>query len=807
MPSDLSPCEKEEKEVERLINKKPAPSRKTDNQKGPKFDNRRTRMKQDDPDLGTKDKDMSMNYKQIGSIGLLAIAQMVVSEAEKKPGKKRSPKKKPEKSFDLDFGEEYDPNDEFIEVQDSDILPEKTLESRVETPPEKPKKPSGSGSLDSVERLATDVANEIRDYSPAVAKSFSEWALTKIEDLKVGSSDDINNLKKEISSVLPALESKVQKSDVSGIPTDSMASRIASMWPKDEKDWSTRAAIIYSLKSSTDDLGLPSSFKKAFLSGETGGDGIVDSMISDAGKFKIESIEDGSLSRFTAIASAYKFVSSNPLVVEESKLSKFIDDSSEDIMSSVKDMAQALVQMSSMEKIMANFKPEDESGGEYQVGDDFSKALQSLDGLFRQQKPIVDKDELLEKLESAYVKEYDLENGFMKQVFASSVATSYGFSRESAMVRKTSQFHGVSEQGHPSGPTNTVTKSYDSRYFGKEHYASILKSAKAFLSEDWLKDGWGEDLTDARFRSALDLAIYTADSCLYQSKIDPGTYDMLLNQLAGWDHDPFVDTVLPTKSTRSASTMKPAYEEMIHIANDLRKSNPDVSLRILASVRDFVAQDQESGEDLDADELKKKDKALLDAKDMDDFIAGIEDLQKTVTKTSSFRLASSGGRFVHVAQDMTDLSALEDMTDDEVKTFLDQTKSKVKEMDKNLSSDDLDKYLAIFDELIKGVGDAAKEVKTSSARVNLATLVRVAASSSAARAALMPFLITAKKKLDKKKSKTSLKKEEKPSKKEEKKEEKKGPPKPAKKDEKSKKSPVGKKRKSSYSVDSSDTDW
>lgn len=64
--SSLSQTEKEEREVERLIDKKPAPSRKNKTKRGPKFDNRRRRMKVDDPDLKSdseSDNDMSLNYK------------------------------------------------------------------------------------------------------------------------------------------------------------------------------------------------------------------------------------------------------------------------------------------------------------------------------------------------------------------------------------------------------------------------------------------------------------------------------------------------------------------------------------------------------------------------------------------------------------------------------------------------------------------------------------------------------------------------------------------------------------------------
>ena len=67
MPSDLSPEEKESRQVTRLINKTPAPSRKKTTRRAPKRDNRRVRMKVSDPDMETKDPDMSLNYKVVGT--------------------------------------------------------------------------------------------------------------------------------------------------------------------------------------------------------------------------------------------------------------------------------------------------------------------------------------------------------------------------------------------------------------------------------------------------------------------------------------------------------------------------------------------------------------------------------------------------------------------------------------------------------------------------------------------------------------------------------------------------------------------
>ena len=68
MPSDLSPSEKENREVERLVHKRAPHSRKYNDKHGPKYDNRRRRMKNDDPDLNNADKDLSLNRKTQGSL-------------------------------------------------------------------------------------------------------------------------------------------------------------------------------------------------------------------------------------------------------------------------------------------------------------------------------------------------------------------------------------------------------------------------------------------------------------------------------------------------------------------------------------------------------------------------------------------------------------------------------------------------------------------------------------------------------------------------------------------------------------------
>ncbi len=168
------------------------------------------------------------------------------------------------------------------------------------------------------------------------------------------------------------------------------------------------------------------------------------------------------------------------------------------------------------------------------------------------------------------------------------------------MLTRTGTYHGVRDvRGNPTDPPNTGHKSYDKRYFTDKDYDLIVKNAAKILDTGWLSYGWDGGAEDAPIRAALDLSIQTANDCLYQSKIDSETYDLLLNRLAKWGHDTFSDTVLPMKASsgdkRTASMIKNSaeYKSMVHIANDLRQKDPRAALEILKNLRSLVASDSE----------------------------------------------------------------------------------------------------------------------------------------------------------------------------------------------------------------------
>lgn len=182
------------------------------------------------------------------------------------------------------------------------------------------------------------------------------------------------------------------------------------------------------------------------------------------------------------------------------------------------------------------------------------------------------------------------------------------------MSARTGAYHGVRDvRGNPTDSPNTVPLP-DRRYFTDKDYDVIVKFAGKLLdSDDWLKYGWDGGAEDAPLRAALDLAIQTANGNAYQSKIDPETYDLLLNRLAKWGYDTFSDTVLPMKAPRGASAtprraghpshlhselhpMKniESYKQIVQVASDLRQSNPVASLNILKSLRALVSSDAET---------------------------------------------------------------------------------------------------------------------------------------------------------------------------------------------------------------------
>lgn len=393
-------------------------------------------------------------------------------------------------------------------------------------------------------------------------------------------------------------------------------------------------------------------------------------------------------------------------------------------------------------------------------------------------------------------------------------AASYGAIGPEDMSAKTAAYHGIVQQGHPSGPTNSGSPS-DKRYFGKSEYDSILAHAKELLKTDWLSDGWDGGAEDAPVRAALDLAIHLANANAYQSKIDAETYNMLLARLTKSKVDLFSETLIPEggEGKRSAATMSqknPAIENMVRIANDLRKTNPRQALEIMKNVRSLrVAQvpveaqiqhqSQEvtaspdgmppasappapaggddggdAGGPMEAQGGLTKGPNVKDVKaqlDLFDKARTGEQLMEVLTKLAeSVRAASS--RVATSA--MEELAPIADMSDEEITKLVQSGKRDVTKLDellkgyddtKALAPEEVEAFVKGIDDFINGIVGEAEKAKVASVSVSVKTLLRVASISPEARMVVMPYLAAAKKKMDKAKAKKKSKGKKKPAKK------------------------------------------
>lgn len=410
-------------------------------------------------------------------------------------------------------------------------------------------------------------------------------------------------------------------------------------------------------------------------------------------------------------------------------------------------------------------------------------------------------------------------------------AASYGGDRGEVMSPKTAAYHGVVQQGHPSGPTNTGYNSYDKRYFGKAEYDSIVAHAKELLKTDWLSHGWDGGAEDAPVRAALDMAIHLADSNLYQGKIDGETYNMLLARLTSSEADLFSDTLVPEggEGKRSAATMNntktvpAAVADMVRIANDLRKTNPRAAFEIIRNIRNLrVAQvpvESQVRRRLSADSeacgktsaLQKGGPNVKDVKHQLDLFSQArsgEELIDVLTKITE-SVKTAGSRIA--ASALEELAPIADMSDEEIMKLVQSGKRDVAKLEEvlegfgdseSLSPEEVEAFVKGVDDFINGILGEAEKLKTASVAVPISTLLRVAGISPEAKLVMMPYLVAAKKKVEKAKKKG-------------KKKGKKAPPKvaPAPKGEggkkgpaKGKASPFGKK-KASFDITSVDLKW
>lgn len=646
----LSPSEKEDEKVDHLINKETPKSRKHKNRRGPKFDNRKRRIVEDDKDLNIKtvegDRDMSLNYKYSVQDRLSFVALALASDLKPLHAAVKAYEKELRKSSPLLA-------DEFLTFAQGFYI-----------------EPAEEG-----------------------ISGFPDDGLADIQTRRTVHKKLLQDLKKYLAKASP----------------ENIVKAVSSNWPNgDENDYGTRAAIIGALRSTIDSIALPESLKVPFLRKNVkefvNDEAFIRRIIEGSkGKSSAGSIDDSLIPRFAQLAAAYQMVSSNPGTVNPSAMSSGIDSLSETIISQYEELSELNLIMEGWHDAVSSISHEPQAEAELgKSSKDYDEIISSIDSFFKSEKRLIDLDVYIDEMAGYANENYggvppslsalfssaefpdpevsydhdvnpdgkpvsfgedevneevnpeskpvsledepveveahmelegeDLErvvqyyvdmlsealesqdtkgiNKFLKELYnetqanleediikiaARCVATSNERFLDRNMSAKTASFHGLLDQkGNPVSPTNTGFKSYDKRFFGKDHYDSILKVAKDFMKDNWTLHGWDGGSPDAPIRAALDLAIHTADDSLYQSKIDVETYNLLLNKLASWGYDTFSDTLLPYKknegNSRSAS-MRPEHQAILKIANDIRETNPLHSMAIMKNLRALASED------------------------------------------------------------------------------------------------------------------------------------------------------------------------------------------------------------------------
>lgn len=809
--SSIDQSEKDDQQVERLIDKKPAPSRKNRPKRGPKHDQRRRRMKIDDPDMSGGDPDMSLS-------SLFSIAARIAAK-ERIPTPSKPKKESPPKSE----------------------KPKK--ESPIK--PEKPKKDPEARIKERANSLYQQILRELNPISGKISEAFDYWfnsrALPEFADPKTA----LPELKKFTQSL-----SKAKNSTFSGRNARAILDECEMNWG----DPIQRACVLAKLQNTMHKSALPASVKAPFMHGK--GDTrknleIIEKLLQEAASGKSFDVDSDEAISFATVASIFKILKPNPDIFNAEDMTKEVDVVTERIYEQSQQMMALPAFMKSWSEAInkGNFRNTPNSTD---PGTSIESAMLSIRSLYGRdpESSLFDQDTFQDTLEKVLESKYGKISPDMLQKLESDIqgqsraATSNELRTVRAMTHKTAQYHGVLQQGHPGGE-DPGYKSYDRRYFTKENYESILASAKEFMESDWLKYEWEAGADEMPFRVALDLAIQTADNCLYQSKIDTETYNMLLNRLAGLGHDLFEDTFLPQKSgsNRSASAMNNEYQKIMRVASELRKTNPRAAFEVVTNLRSLiansplsqnapneepsasvaqsvpeeactetpaaVAQVTDADTDgfvdgkLDMKDLKHKTQKLVDAKDMDDFVDGLKDLHE-VTKKTAGRTAS-----VNLA-DVID--ALDEFSPEDGAEFIKTLQPDAKKLSE-ISHEDVEAFMEGLEKLFSDVETKMKEAKMASTRISIASLARLAKEVPAARAFIMPVLLAAKKKSDKKKEKKvsqkkksdekDEKKDEKISQKEEKSSKKKSPPPFGGKQA----PPFSKGKKKKASVASEDADW
>jgi hypothetical protein len=818
--TSLSPAEKDDRQIERLTDKDTPHSRKYKDKRAPRHDLRRRRMK-DHSEKREDDKDLS---RQTQSSLLLAIAARVAAEPR---------------------GDIFDAMGDTLRSAKPPEPEKKVLETEKKAPSEEGKvhEPKGDPALEA-KSLVTKLYSEIGKHSRELATQFRKHILdvygpvlhakpgepgkSKLDPNKVmlKSQQEIVDRMNKLFGIFE----KTSKIPFGGSPAD-IAAKISSIWPNGKPDdVVTRAGVIAAVQNAIDKTKVPASLK-AVMGKEPGNvrnnAKLVEEALKDAVKDNSK-VGEEDVTALAVLTSAYRALLKNPVTIEADSFMKDVDELTEQIHGEINKLLVLPKFMRSWEKAIREFAKDGEKeekisayNWDKEVGESLKTFFHEGDG----EEPPFDSDTFVDGLESVLGKKYTEAPEELKKMVEGyrSKAASYNAPNIKAMRQRNATYHGVVQQGDPTNGPYTGYRSLDRRYFGKEHYDSIIKTAKEILKEDWAKYDWEGGAKDANFRAALDLSIWTADSNLYQAKIDVETYNMLLARLMNLKDDVFSDTLITTddsvKPRRASSMSNQSYQNMLRIASGLRKTNPRAAFELVKNLRSFRAQEEQenegsseghqsqmehNGQEQQQDQGgappapppppappaaqgqqqqqqgQQEQQGQVTDKEMDNFVEGKVDIKDLKGRLQKVVDAKDMDAFVEGLSDMDealkktasrtaalhDLEPLEDMDEAQTKAFLDKMKA---EAHKLLATNDIEQFMEGLDSIFSQSEEAAKTVHTSSVMIPMTTLVRLAHSNPEARPVLLGMIREAAKKAKKKKDKKDKKKGKKtPPKKEEK---------------------------------------
>lgn len=839
--SSLSPAEKEEQEAERLIEHKPPHSRKYVDRRGPKWDARRQRIQESDPDLqensAEKDKDNSLNYKAVGTIA-----------AGGKP------------------------------TEDS---------------------------ISALKKTVKQIRSDLAKASPSLAKDFDqfsggylgpEMAGISAGDMK-GYFDYFNNVENFIGK-----REKEFKQSVKGMNPNEVQKFIVDNWPKDSEDdpdWGTRAGLINAVHFLIDAYPIPMAVKAPLerldISDITQDRKLVKRIIESSARDNYRLVKDEDITNFAQLAAIYRAVAKNPKALNLGSLQKDVKKLSGDLENQSEKMLELGSILRSWHDMLSGFKTPGR-GEAWHWGDSINQVTNSIQKFLQtsgKEAGMADPGKFMQGIGDYIKDKYGSIPAELQALIgksskaASDSATSNeidsikamanrlaGIQHSSSnpldgMAARIATYHGVKNtSGNPTDPPiqdlsvtsdqweiGSVPCSYDKRNFNEDHWKAILKHAEELLQEDWFKYGWDGSVVEAPLRAALDISIYT--NKLFQGKIDAETYEMLINRLAGWGHDSFSETILPMKAVKTASSG--LIHSTLQRASEVLEHDPRTAMTMVNNVRALVSAEGDLEQSMETqkpqhglestpsaetpveqtgaqgilspklgekpippevkEELKQSFKELMVDVITDEWIDGFT--------TWRDMMAELKGKTGKTAADddvsEVEIADLADMSDEEVAQFMSTFHKNVQDAEHALDANDIDTLFKAWDDAVKAV----QTKRTGSVRVNASTLIQLAWEIPEARKTLLPVLAA----IAKKKGKKGPKKGKKPGKKD-----KKGPEKSKKEPEKKTdkkpagpptgKSPVGKppwadkrapgkgtelfpkkSRKSSVQIDADDLNW